>query len=82
MRNEAPNYPELQRVLMACLDYGNPVICFSWVARRYKAMFGGTFHQSKLARLEQLGVLAQDGETSRGGRRRYYRIINPAALAR
>lgn len=88
MSNETLNDADLQRILAACLDCGNtqcvpqPIVCFSWVARRYQARFGGTFHQSRLGRLERLGVLAKDGDTSRGGHRRYYRIIDPAAIAR
>ena len=89
MSKEALNDPELQRILLACLDYWNteqvPVneraICFSWVARRYKARFGGTFRQSSLQELARLGVLAKDGDTSSGGHRRYYRIIDPAQMA-
>lgn len=81
MSNTILNDPELQRVLVACLDYGNPVICFSWVARRYEARFGKTFHQSRLAELARLGVLAKDGDTSRGGDRRYYRILDSAGLS-
>ena len=83
MTNEALNDPELQRILLACLDYGNtqgapqPVICYSWVARCYEARFGGTFHPSRLQQLERLGVLAKDGDTSRGKSRRYYKIIDP-----
>ena len=75
--------PECKRIFLACLDYGKtqdtpqPVICYSWVARRHEAMFGGTFHPSGLHQLERLGVLAKDGDTSRGGGRRYYRIIAP-----
>ena len=80
MRNEALN--ELQRIVTACLEYGNPVICYSWVVRVYKARYRETFHQSRLRQLERLGVLAKDGDTSRGEGRQYYRIINPAALAR
>lgn len=80
MSNEALN--ELQRIVTACLEYGNPVICYSWVVRLYEARYGRTFHQARLRQLERLGVLAKDGETSRRGNRRYYRIINPAALAR
>src|SRR5713101_4103094 len=45
------------------------------VARCYEAMFGETFHQSRLQELARLGVLAKDGDTSRGDGRRYYRII-------
>ena len=78
MTNEAvlKNDPELQRVLAACLDYTQSmlgVICYSWALRRYEEMFGGWFHQSRLAKLERLGFLAKEGEPSRG--RRYYRII-------
>ncbi len=86
MSNEAVDDPELQRILLACLDYGTtqrtpqPVICYSWVARRYEAMFGGTFHQSRLQELARLGVLAKDGDTSRCEGRRYYRIIAPIEL--
>ncbi len=81
MANEALNDPELQRILLACLDYGttqrtpHPVICYSWVARCYEARFGGTFHQSRLQELARLGVLSEDGDTSRGEGRRYYPII-------
>jgi hypothetical protein len=85
MTNEVLNDPELNRILLACLDCGKekpePVIWFSSVARYYKARYGRTFHQSRLAELERLGVLAKDGDTSRGGSRRYYRIIDPFALA-
>ena len=80
---------ELRQILLACLDYWNAEpcapdqrsICYSWVARRYEAMFGGSFHQTRLAQLERLGILAKDGDTSRGGDRRYWRIIDPAGLA-
>ncbi len=50
------------------------------VARCYEARFGGTFHQSRLQELARLGVLAKDGDTSRGEGRRYYRIISPIEL--
>ncbi len=89
MRNEILNDPEFQRILLACLDYWNrePVapnerfVCYKWALRCYQARFGGTFHQSRLGQLERLGVLAKDGDTSRGGHRRYYRIVDPVALA-
>lgn len=81
MNNELLSNPELQRVALACLDYGSPVVCFSWVARRYAARFGGTFHQARLAELERLRILAKDGDTSRGGHRRYWRIVDPVGLA-
>src|SRR5262252_1193888 len=79
--------PQLQQIALAYLDYWNAEpcspdqrsICYKWVARRYASMFGGSFHQSRLAHLQRLGFLAKDGEPSR--HRLYYRIINPAALA-
>jgi len=88
MSNEILHDRELQRILLACLDYwsaepcapAEPIICYKWVARCYQTRFGGTFHQSRLGELERLGVLAKDGDTSRGGDRRYYRIIDPVAL--
>ncbi len=86
MTNEALSDPELQRILWACLDYGKtqdtpqPVICYSCVGRRYREKFGGSFHPSRLRQLERLGVLAKDGDTSRGEGRRYYRIIDPIEL--
>lgn len=80
--------PELQRIAGACLEYwnGEPYgphrsICYSWVARLYTSKFGGSFQQTRLAQLERLGILAKDGDTSRGGDRRYWRIIDPAGLA-
>src|SRR5262249_23510980 len=81
--------PQLQQIALACLDYWNREtctpdqrsICYKWVSRRYEAMFGGSFHQSRLAQLERLGLLATDGDTSRGGHRRYYRITDQARLA-
>jgi len=70
---------ELQRILAACLDYTQgrlqAVVCYSWVLRGYRKMFGGWFHQSRLGELARLGFLAKDVDTSRGGGRRYYRII-------
>src|SRR5260370_33267982 len=82
MSIELRNNSELQKVAQACLDYGNAVVCFSWVARRYRTRFGGTFHQSRLAELERLGVLRKDGDTSRGGHRRDLRRSRSARIAR
>jgi len=79
---------ELQRILWACYGYweaeGLPpeerIVCYSWVVRRYTEKFGGTFHPSTLARLASLGFLEREGG-SRGGNRRYYRVVDPARLA-
>jgi len=81
--HEALSDPELQRVLWACLNLaGAPNrICYSWIERRYKRRFGGTFHQSRLHHLARLGLLAKDGETTRGRSRRYYQISVPNDLA-
>ncbi len=86
--NEVLADPELQRVLSACVAYWNTMqapsdertICYSSVVRRYKNMFGGTFHQSRLQQLARLGLLTKD-DTSRGGNRRYYKINDPTQLA-
>jgi hypothetical protein len=83
--NEPLIDPELRRVLWACLSYWNAepipfderVVCYSWVVRRYQGRFGGTFHQSRLQQLAQLGLLTKK-DTSRGGNRRYYKIDDPA----
>lgn len=78
------NNPELQQVLWACYKYWQGeslptherVICYSWVIKLYEERFGAKFHQSRLRRLTELGFLKED-DTSRGGRRRYYKIIDP-----
>lgn len=81
------NNAELQRVLWACYKYwqGEPLpvdqraVCYSWVIRPYEKAFGAQFHQSRLYRLTKLGFL-QQAETSRGGGRRYYTLINPEGI--
>lgn len=76
---------ELQRVLWACYRYWQSsdslppherTICYSWVSRVYEDAFGTKFHQSKLGRLAKLGFLER-AEASRGGSRRYYRLVDP-----
>ncbi len=75
---------DLQKILWACYQYWSSQeqpeqersICYSWIIRPYKERFGSDFHQSKLAELAKLGFLDRE-ETSRGGRRRYYRIVKP-----
>jgi len=75
---------KLKKVLWACNKYWQSVdiapndkaICFSWVVEVYRDCFGESFHQSALIKLTKLGFLKQL-ETSRSGRRRYYRIVNP-----
>jgi hypothetical protein len=82
--NEIESDLELQRVLWACYKYwqGEPslpherVICYNWVLGLYEDRFDAKFHQSKLLLLTKLGFLKQD-DTSRGGHRRYYKIIDP-----
>jgi hypothetical protein len=82
------NDPELQRVLWACLECWliEPVapeqreVCHSWVSGPYERRFGGTFHQSRLRRLAELGFLRQ-GDTARSGNRRYYAIVSPEQVA-
>jgi hypothetical protein len=75
---------ELQRVLWACYKYWQDeslpaherAICYSWIIEPYSERFGAKFHPSRLRHLTNLGFLKED-DTSRGGRRRYYRIANP-----
>ncbi len=75
---------ELQQVLWACYEYWQGetlpprerVICYSWVVRVYEDRFGTKFHHSKLRHLAKLGFLKEDS-TSRGGQRRYYKIVEP-----
>jgi len=81
---EIENNPELQRVLWACYKYWQGeslpprerVICYGWILRLYEDKFGVRFHQSRLGQLAKLGFLEQ-ADTSRGGRRRYYKIVDP-----
>jgi len=79
---------ELQRILWACLQYWHGeslpphdrIICYKWVLGTYENRFGTEFHQSGLRRLTKLGFLKQD-DTSRGGHRRYYKIVDPDRVA-
>lgn len=78
----------LQRVLWACyqlwksesLPPEERVICHKWVSGVYREQFGGEFHQSQLRQLADLGFLVRE-DTSRGGHRRYYRLVDPTRLA-
>ena len=82
--NEIENDLELQRVLWACYKYWQSeslpphkrAICYSWVIGPYEDRFGTRFHQSRLRRLTKLGFLERD-VASRGGSRRYYKIVDP-----
>lgn len=86
--NEIEKAPELQQVLWACYKYWQSeslppderAICYSWVVRLYQDRFGVRFHQYKLRRLTELGFLKED-DTSRGGHRRYYKILDPNRVA-
>ena len=79
---------ELQKVLWACYEYwctetlppNERDICYSWVVGVYEDRFGTKFYQSKLQRLVKLGFL-EKGDTSRGGNRRYYKIVEPERVA-
>jgi len=79
---------EARQVLWACYTYWHGLtcpedqrsICYPWVLGTYHNRFGGEFHQSVLRRLATLGFLRQ-GDTSRGGNRRYYTLVNPDRVA-
>ncbi len=82
-----PSY-EMKRVLWACQYYwaSEPLtpekrlVCYTWVLKPFRSRFGTAFHQSRLEHLARLGFL-QKLDTSRGGKRRYYRISNPNHLS-
>jgi hypothetical protein len=82
--DEIENEPELQQVLLACYKYwqdeslpaNERVICYNWIVGLYSEKFGAKFHPSRLRHLIKLGFL-KENDTSRGGHRRYYEIINP-----
>lgn len=76
-------------MLWACYDYWRrePItvvdraICYTWVVKPHKNRFGVSFHQSAFGRLARLGFLTKD-DTSRGGNRRYFKLVNPAEIER
>src|SRR5262245_33232475 len=78
---------ELRRILWVCLDIwknqtADPEareICYRWVSAKYQEKFGGSFHQSKLRKLAELGFL-KEGDLVRAGTRRYYTILDPGQL--
>lgn len=82
--NEIGDDVELQQILWACYEYWQAeslppherIICYNWVLRPYEDRFGTKFHQSGLRRLTKLRFLKKD-DTSRGGHRRYYKIVDP-----
>lgn len=82
--NDIETDKELQQVLWACYEYwqresvppGQRLICYSWALGPYRERFGRDFHQSGLSRLARLGFL-KTGDPSRGGHRRYYRLVAP-----
>lgn len=86
---EIENNTELQRILWACYEYWRKEslstheksICYAWIVRVYEEKFGVKFHHSALQKLVKFGFLQPD-ETSRGGNRRYYRIVNPDRIRR
>ena len=82
--NEIGDDVELQQILWACYEYWQAeslpaherIICYNWVLGLYEDRFGTKFHQSGLRRLTKLRFLKKD-DTSRGGHRRYYKIVDP-----
>ena len=80
--------PELQRVLWSCYHYCSLApstnqqwsICYEWALHQFEAKFHSRFKQSLLGRLAKMGLLRPE-ETSRGGRRRYYGIVDPNKVA-
>lgn len=78
------NDPELQHVLWACYKYwageslppDERLICYTWVKEVYEKEFGAQFQKSKLQHLAKLEFLSL-GDTARGGRRRYYKLVDP-----
>lgn len=77
-----PLTPSLRDVLCACyaytqteshLPHDKRVVCFSWVKRLYHSEFGRPIHNGDLRQLAKLGFLEKD-DTSRQGKRRYYRL--------
>lgn len=86
--NEIEHDLELKRILWACYQYWHAeslppderTICYKWVLGTYENRFRTKFHQSGLRRLTKLRFLKQD-DTSRGGHRRYYKIVDPGRVS-
>ncbi len=78
---------ETRRVLWACYEYwateplpvDERVICFKWVKRRFESRFGTKLTRREFDRAAKSGLLAK-ADTSRGGDRRYYRLVDPEQL--
>jgi hypothetical protein len=87
--NEPALNSEVAHVLMACHEYWSTepvavhdrVICYKWVRRPYEARFGMKLTRAAFDRAARSGFL-EKADTARGGRRRYYRIADPAGLDR
>jgi len=79
--------PLLANVLHAFYEYWLTIdrpaedreVCYSWVAPVHARRFGGTFHQSALQRLADLGLLIP-ADSARSGNRRYYKIADLVAV--
>ncbi len=88
VRDRIEDDVELQRILWACYKYWEgeslPVqeraVCYSWVSKVYEGRFGTGFHPPRLRQLAKLGFLERK-EVSRGGGRRYYKIVEPDRVA-
>jgi hypothetical protein len=78
---------DLKQVLTAYYEYWLTIeqppeerqVCFRWIQPIFRRSFGGTFHNTKLQRLADLGILTL-GDTAQGGSRRYYRLADQQAV--
>ena len=79
-----PDSLALETAILACYAYWSTersvpdderVVCCSWADRIHRAEHGRPLHNGQLRRLARLGLLAQ-ADSSRGGRRRYYRFTD------
>ena len=78
---------DIREVLWACCKYWqredvpkkNRSIYYTWVKGPYQERFRKLFHQSKLHQLAKL-VFLEPEDTSRGGNRRYYKLVKPEKI--
>lgn len=78
---------ETLRVLCACYEYWateplpieDRVICFRWIKRGFESRFGVELTRREFDLAAKSGLLVK-ADTSRGGNRRYYRLVDPDQL--